>query len=270
MSQLQLNRVSRDIIQHAEEALIPEKGLPKMVDDYFLQRLKQDEMEHADVDGRLYEGLRNVVKHEVLPLYEAFRHQTARLRERRQRRKLWHFVLGTVGACEILEALATRGRSILPQVFIPTAILYTLIGFIIYTATQYFDDLQVLRARKRLNKSIENLEDRVRTDADYDNRRQLLDSEILRGEAMEILSHYDKPAEFWRDYRKARQADPTLPAEIAALRLPAFERFLKFHADSQFSSAARQHRFNRLFVEAHELLVSRDREHYVMDQLKTV
>jgi hypothetical protein len=270
MSQLHLNKISREIIQHAEEALVPEKGLPRMVDDFFLQRLKQDEMEHADVDGRLYEGLRNVVKQEVLPLYAAFRQQTARLRERRQKRKLWQFVLGTVVACEFAEMIATRGRSILPQVLIPTAILYTLIGFIIYTATQYFDDLQVMRARKRLEKSIANLEDRVRIDADYDNRRQMLDSDILRAEAVEILSHYDKPAEFWRDYRKARLADPTLPAEIVALQLPAFERFLKFHADSQFSSAARQHRFNRLFVEAHEVLVSRDREHYVIDQLKSV
>src|SRR5262249_30747392 len=212
-------------------------------------------------------GLRHVVKREVIPLYEAFRQQTARLRERRQKRRLWPFVLGTVGLCEILEALVTRGRSILPQVFIPSAILYTFIGFILYAATQYFEDLQVLRARKRLEKSIAVLEQRVRTDADYDNRRQLLDSDILRAEAMEILSHYERAADFWRDYRKAREADPTLPVEIQALRLPAFERFLKFHADSQFTSTARQHRFNRLFIEAHEVLVSRDREHYVMDQL---
>jgi hypothetical protein len=268
MSQLQLNKVSKEIIRHAEEALVPEKGLPKVVDDYFIQRLKQDEMQYAQVDSRLYEGLRNVVKAEVLPLYALFRQDTARVRERRQKRKLWQFVLGTVGICELLEVILTRGRSIVPQILIPTAILYTFIGFIIYTATQYFDDLQLTRARKRLEKSIEVLETKVHTDADYDNRRELLDSDILRAEALEILSHYERPADFWRDYHKVREADPTLPAEIRALNIPAFERFLKFHADSQFSAPARQHRFNRLFVEAHEVFVSRDRENYVLNNLK--
>ena len=83
MSQLQLNKVSKEIIRHAEEALVPEKGLPKVVDDYFIQRLKQDEMQQAQVDPRLYEGLRKMVKAEVVPLYEQFRQDTYRVRERR-------------------------------------------------------------------------------------------------------------------------------------------------------------------------------------------
>ena len=82
MSQLQLNQVSKDIIDHAEQALVPERGLPKVVDDYFVQRLKQDEIQHADVDSRLYEGLRNTVKIEVLPLYEQYRQETARVRQK--------------------------------------------------------------------------------------------------------------------------------------------------------------------------------------------
>src|SRR5262245_5171243 len=40
MSQLQLKRISKEIIERAEEALIPPKGLPKAVDDYFVHRLK--------------------------------------------------------------------------------------------------------------------------------------------------------------------------------------------------------------------------------------
>jgi hypothetical protein len=34
MSQLQLKRISKEIIERAKEALIPPKGLPKAVDDY--------------------------------------------------------------------------------------------------------------------------------------------------------------------------------------------------------------------------------------------
>jgi hypothetical protein len=59
-----------------------------------------------------------------------------------------------------------------------------------------------------------------------------------------------------------------VPGELKALALPAFEKFLRFHLDGQHSAAARQHRFNRLFIEAHEIFISRDREHYASDHLK--
>ena len=44
MSQLQLKKITMDIIDHAEQAMVPEHGLGKVVDDYFIQQLKQDEM----------------------------------------------------------------------------------------------------------------------------------------------------------------------------------------------------------------------------------
>lgn len=270
MSQLQLKRISKEIIQHVEEGLVPDQKLPRVVDDYFVRRLKQDEMEQAAVDPNLIEGLRNIVQTEVLPLYEQFRIETARFRERRSKRQLWRYVLGTAAVCEILEAILTKGRSIAPAVLIPTAILYSFIGFIIYTAAQYIDDLQIGRARRRLEKSIEALEGKAQTDAEYDQRRQLLDDDILRAEALEILTHYPSAQEFWRDYKRVREADPTVPGELKALNAPAFEKFLKFHLNGQYSSVARQHRFDRLFFEAHEVLLSRDREHYILDHLKNL
>ncbi len=268
MSQLQLNRVSKDIIDHAEQAMVPERGLPKVVDDYFVQRLKEDEIQHAEVDPRLYEGLRATVKGEVLPLYEQFRRETARVRERKQKRKLWQYMLGTAAVVGCLEAIFTRGRSLAPQVMIPSAILTSFIGAIIYTAAQYLDDLQLDRARKRLERSIDGLDRRVQTDVDYDQRRQLLDADVLRAEAMEITNAYENPADFWSDFKKVRELDPTVPSELRALGLPAFERFLKYHVEGQHSEVARQHRFNRLFIEAHEIFVSRDRSGYVLNHLK--
>ena len=270
MSQLQLKRVSQEIIEHAEDAMVPQQGLPKVVDDYFVQRLKKDEMQHAGVNPGLYEGMRKMVQTEVVPLYERYRQETAQFRERRQGRKLWQYVLCTTGVFEALEAVLTRGRSIAPMVLIPTAILYSLIGFIIYAAAQYFDELQLLRARKRLEKSIEGLEGKVQTDVDYDNLRRLVDSDILHAEAVEILTHYQKPQEFWRDYCKVREADPTVPGELKALKTPAFERFLKFHVDGNCSDVARRQRFDRLFIEAHEVLLSRDRTNYVLEHLKSL
>jgi hypothetical protein len=269
MSQLQLKKISNEIIERAEQSLVPEHKLPKVVDDYFVQRLKQDEMQHAEVDARLYEGLRNTVKAEVLPLYEQYRRETARFAERKQKRKVWQYIVGTFVSLELLEVILTRGRALAPPVLIPMAILYSFIGFIIYTAAQYFDDLQLSRARKRLEQSLEGLDEKVQTDADYDSRRQLLDADVLRAEAMEILTHYDRPEDFWRDFRKVREADPTVPGELKALNVPAFEKFLRFHVDGVHSDVARQHRFNRLFVEAHEVFISRDRENYVRNHLKT-
>jgi hypothetical protein len=268
MSQLQLNNVSREIIEHAEQRLVDSRGLLKVVDDYFIQRLKKDEMEHAEINVPFYEGLRHVMKTEVLPLYEQFRQNTQPLRERKQTRKVWHYVLGTVTVLEILEAILTRGRSIVPQVFLPSAILYSFIGFILYVAAQYIDDLRLARARKQLEKSIAGLDLKIKTDVDYDNRRQLTDEDLLHAETVEVLAHYERARDFWRDYLKVRNADPTLPSELASLHLPAFERFLKFHVNGQCSPVARQHRFDRLFIEAHEVLLSRDRENYVLDHLK--
>ncbi len=268
MSQLQLKNISKEIIDRAEKAMIPDKGLPKAVDDYFIQRFKQDEMEHTEVDARLYDGLRSMVQVEVIPLYQQYRQETGRIRERKQRRKLWQYVLGTVAFLEILEALLTRGRSIAPQVFVPSAILNCFIGFIIYTAAQYIDDLQLARARKRLERSLEGMEVKVQTDVDYDNRRELLEADVVRADALEILAHYREPDDFWRDYAKLRKADPTLPAEVKALEVPAFDSFLRLHVEAQLSSPARQQRFNRLFIEAQEVLISRDRERYVLEHLQ--
>jgi hypothetical protein len=267
MSQLQLKRISKEIIDHAEQAMVPDSRLPKVVDDYFIQHLKEDELQHAEVDARLYEGLRKTFQSEVLPLYEQYRLEAARIRERKQKRKVWQYVFGALGACEILEALLTRGRSIAPQVLIPSAILYGFIGFIVYTAAQYLDDRQLARARNRLEQSLEGLDRMVQTDADYDNRRQLIDADVLRAEALELLTHYERPEDFWRDYQKVRQADPTVPGELKTLNVPAFEKFLKYHVDGQHSPVARQHRFNRLFIEAHEVFISRDREKYVLNHL---
>ena len=268
MSQIELKTVSKEILDRAEDSFPPAQALPRIVDDYFIQRLKQDELEHASVDANLYEGLRSLVKAEVLPLYEQYRRDTERIRERKQKRKLWRFVVGTVAATQILEAIFTRGRSMVPQVFFPSAILSSFLGFIIHNAAQYFDDVQLARARHRLDKAIEGLDGKLRTDIEYDNRRQLLDGEVLHAEALEVLARYEQPDAFWRDYRKVREADPTVPAALKALEVPAFEPFLKFHVDGQCSAVAREQRFNRLFIEAQEVFISRDREHYALNCLE--
>jgi len=269
MSQFQLKHITKDIIDHAEESMLPRQGLSKVVDDYIIQRLKQDELEYAQVDPKLYDGLREMVKAEVLPLYEQYLAEVARIRERKLNRRLWRYVLGTVAAMEVLQAILMRGRSLVPQILIPSAIFNAFVGFILYTAAQYLDDRHLARARKRLERSVEGLDRRVQTDVDYDNRRQLLDADLLKAEASEILTQYERPEDFWKDYRKVREADPTTPTALKKLNLPAFERFLRFHLDGVDSAVARQHRFNRLFLEAQEAFINRDRANYALYHLRS-
>jgi len=268
MSQLELKRVSKEVIDHVEKSMVPDKGLSKAVDDYFIQLVKQEEMRRADINPKLYDSMRGLVRQEVLPLYEQYRRETARIRERRQNRKLWHYVLGTVAFIEGVEAILTRGRSMAPQVLIPTVILNSFLGFVIFAGAQYFDELLLRRARKRLEASLDNLEAMALTDLEYDDRRQLLDADVLRAEALEVLTHYTNAEDFWADYRKVREADPTVPAELRRLEARAFEKFLRFHVEGELSAAARQHRFNRLFLEAQEVFINRDRENYVLNHLK--
>src|SRR2546421_960998 len=170
MSQLQLRKISREIFDRTEQSFVSDQALSRAVDDYFVQQLKHDEMHHAEVDARLYDGLRKLMQADVLPLYEEFRRTTAPIRERKEKRKLWHYVLGTVLVFETLEAVLSRGRSIAPQDPIPTAILNSVIGFIADNATQAIDDRRLDRARRRLEKSIEGLESKVQTDLEYDSR----------------------------------------------------------------------------------------------------
>jgi hypothetical protein len=268
MSEMQLKKMAKDLLDQADQDVIPKQRLGDWLDNYFVGELKRAEMEHAEVDPTLFEGLRRVAQSDLAPLYEEYREQRERILTRRQNRRLWQYVLGTLGILELLEAGLTRGRSLLPQLLIPTAIFYSFIGFLLYGASQYLDDLQLRRARHRFQAALERLDRRVQTDSEYDNRRQLMQADVLAAETVEILVHYTRPEDFWRDYLKVRQADPSTESAVDALQVPGFAKFLKFHAKGAYSAMARQHRFNRLFLEAQEIFVSRDRDHYVPQHLK--
>lgn len=268
MSQLLLQNVSREILDRAEESVVPAQQLGRLVDNYFVERLKQEELNHSAENTRLYDGMRGLLKAELLPLYTEYLATVERIRERKGRRRLWNYVLGTMVVLEIVTAIFTRGRSLAPQSLVVSGILNGLLGLLIYTATQYLDDQQIATARRRLEKSILHLGRKLQTDIEYDERRGILEGDLLQAEAMEVLSTYAIPDDFWRDYQRAREADPTTPAALQRLQLPAFERFLKDHAEGQMSSVARLDRFNRLFLAAHESFIGRDRENYALHHLR--
>jgi hypothetical protein len=267
MNRLRLKEVCKDIFDQAENSLVPAGGLPKLVDDYFVERIKRDELTYATIEPAEYEVLREEVRREVLPLYKEYYRIREGLLERKQRRRPALYILGTVGLLQLLELLVWKGRSLAPQILIPTLLVQGFLGFVIYAVVQYRDDFILARARRRLEHSLTGLDQRLTTEVSYEARRKLLESDILKAEAVVVTSRYETPEAFWDDYRRAREADPTTPAALEQLDRPAFAEFLKPHVDGACSAAARQRRFNHLFLQAHEVFLTRDREGYVQQHL---
>ncbi len=269
MPELKLQKVCGELVERADSTLVPEHGFTKLADDYFVERLKEDEMRYAQVEPGLYEGLRELVRRDVAPLFEVYRRVRDRILERKQKRKVAYYVFGTVAAFEVMELVLTRGKSLLPTVLIPSLLASSFIGLVIYLVTHQVDDWFLRRARRQFLYSCACLDQRMLTDAEYDVRRRLMDAEVLKAEAVEIVSQYRRAEQFWADYAKVRQADPTTPTELRRLMVPAFEKFLKHHASGECSAFSRESRFNRLFIEAHELYLAKDRQGYALSTLKS-
>ena len=268
MTDLRLQKLCHELVERADTTLLPSTGFAKLADDYLVERLKEDEMRYAEVAPGLYEELRQLLRSEVAPLYEQYRRVCDAILERKHKRKLIYYVGGTIIVFELLEVILTRGKSLIPAVLIPNLLASSFVGFMVYLATQYIDDLFLTRARRQFLRSCQCLDQRVVTDAEYDNRRRLAEADVLKAETMEIISQYAGANEFWADYVKVRTLDPTTPNELRQLNLPPFEKFLKHHASGECSTFSRQNRFNQLFLEAHALYVAKDRERYALSTLK--
>ena len=267
MNGLRLKEVCKDIFDQAENSLVPAGGLPKLVDDYFLERVKRDELAYASIEPAEYEAVREEVRREVLPLYAEYYRIRDSVLARKERRRPAFYIFGAIGGLQVLEFLFTKGRSLAPQILIPTLLAQAFLGFVLYALMQYKDDFILRRARGRLEHSLAGLDQRVATDITYEARRRLLEGDVLKTEAVALAARYERAEDFWRDYRRVRAADPATPAALAQLDLPAFAEFLKYHVDGSCSAVARQSRFNNLFLQAHEIFIGRDRAGYVPQHL---
>ena len=147
--QLTLSSAAQDILERAETTLPPEGGFPCLVDDYFIEKLKEDEMKYSYVDHKHYEGLREIIQKEMTPLYNRYFKIREQIAARKQKRSLAGFVFGTIAVLELLELLLTKGRSLIPTILIPTVIMDGFIGFALYALIQYKDDMFAGFARKK-------------------------------------------------------------------------------------------------------------------------
>jgi hypothetical protein len=261
--------VCLDLFVRLEESLVTDRDV--FFDDYFVTLVKRDEMDMVWVEPTYYQHLKTIIKNEVFPLYDRYvqvRDAILAKREKRQENKLWiKYCLYTIGICELIEAIASGGRSLRPQIFFPTVALEGLLGLGLYSLVNQRDNYILRAAKKKLLHSIREIDTKHDVAARYEIFREYSGGDLLRAELQELLARYPSPAEFWQDYYAVRRADPTNERDLEKLGVARFQGFLELHAKGVYSTEARQQRFNELFIQAHRAFVENNREHYVVRHL---
>lgn len=266
MAESTLTEVAAELLDRLESSSPLDRH--RVIQDFFVTRLKQDEMALGSVKPGYYAALQAVVINEVLPLYERFRQKKEVLLARRARRGLWKFVLGTILVVEVIETILTRGRTFSPSLFIPSLILESLLGAALYYLATKKDEWEIRYARSLFFEGVRGLDQKLVVDQQYDAFKESSGSDDLAlAETIEVVGQYRHPEEFWRDYLKVREADPVNRDSLHQLGLPAFSQFLNRHINGVYNEVARQRRFDLLFLHAHRLFLERDPQ-YVMSFLE--
>ena len=92
--ELTLEVAAQDLFEKFEKNYIPgSRG--EVVNEYFRQMAKADEMAARIVDPAYYEGLQKIVKQQVLPAYDSYRQRKAEIKHNSENRKpgadVWDF-----------------------------------------------------------------------------------------------------------------------------------------------------------------------------------
>ena len=242
-----------------------------VVNEFFIQLAKRQELQKDPVDAGYYAALESVVKDDVLPVYEAYANRRDEIKKRQEQRSLGKYVLWTVGVLQGIELIASRGRSLRPLILGPSLIIEAIAGATFYGLAQIKDDSQLKSAKKRFFANISGLDRKLIVDTQYDAfKAQSGENESLSAEAVELFGQYDSPGDFWRDYFAVRKTDPTATTDRERLPTQKFDTFLNGHVTGKYNEQARLARFNSLFLLAHQAFLKRSEEHYVPDLLKNV
>jgi hypothetical protein len=256
-----------DLFGKLEASLVTNRQ--EFIDAYFATLVKQDEMATLWTEPAYYEHLRAVVQKEVIPLYDRYCAIREKVLERTEKRSWPNYCAWTIGICLVLEMFFTEGRVLRPQMLLPAVAVHGLLGYGLYYLVNFRDASSLKRARKNLINSIRELDVQHDVAKRYEIFRTYTGGELLTAELQALLASYASPDEFWSDYYAARKADPTTPACLERLGNKKFHGFLELHVNGTYSAEARQQRFNALFLLAHKTFILNDREHYVLNHLRT-
>jgi hypothetical protein len=240
----------------------------RIIDDYFVELTKREEMDLGTVEPGYFYALKQIVRQDVVPLYDDYVRKREEIERRQTKRSPVWYVLGTIIGMETLEAILAKGKAFSPPMLVLSFVVEALIGFSIFGLAHLKDHRQISAAKNGLLQSLHHLDQRLIVDKQYASFKEMMGSDdLLRAEALEVIGQYADPNLFWRDYVRVRLADPVNKADCERLGIPAFTSFLKLHASSVYNEQAREHRFNGLFVLAHQAFLERDSEHYALDHL---
>jgi len=257
--------IYEDLLAKLEENVVTDRA--RYIDDYIATMVKRDEMTTLWTDPAFYRQLKEAISKELLPIYD----QYLLLRQKAERtleKGTWsRYCLWTIAICLAIEALLTEGRVLRPQLLIPAAIIDGLLGCGLWYIANFKALAELRRLKRRLLSSVQELIRNQEVSDQYDLFRTYTGGELLSAELQQLLDSYATPAEFWRDYYKVRQADPTTEAQLNQLCVDRFKSFLQLHVQDTYSEESRQQRFNALFLLAHKAFILADRRNYILDHL---
>lgn len=263
MSTLKLTEVCEDLFQTFETSYVDKE---QEVETYFRQLSQKHEMGGALVKPTEYKNLKTIVQSDVMPVYRAYLERKDEILIKKDNRELWKYVVGTVVGANVLEAILTGGRSLRPQIVFFTGLLEAGLGAGIYGATNLADNFKLSMAKRRFFKTVKGIEKKIITGERYDGFQKVMNGDLLKAEAYDVLSRYASPKKFWGDYKRIRKKDPTNKHAVQALKTPAFKKFLNLHSKEIYTSEKREDRFNQLFLLAHEYFMKND-QNYVVNQM---
>ena len=96
-----------------------EKDRKRVISDFFVERLKQDEMAYAGVKPEQYGLLEAIVLKDLLPSFESYLTRRQAILDQKLGRVFWKYVLGTILLTELVATFLTRGRSFSFRLFVP-------------------------------------------------------------------------------------------------------------------------------------------------------
>ena len=268
-----LANLNRHNVQGIYEDLLPRLehnvGGERMrfIDDYIATMVKREEMTTLWADPAFYRQLKAAIINDLLPIYDRYQSLRQKAEQKIQRTTWSRYCLWTMGICLGIEALLSEGRVLRPQLLIPAAIVDGLLGCAIWYLANFTALKELRELKRRFDHSVEELVQKQEVSDNYEVFRTYTGGDLLKAELDQLLASYHEPSEFWRDYYRVRQADPTTPQQLKELGIGRFANFLELHVGGTYSAESRAQRFDALFLLAHKAFILADRKNYVLNNL---
>jgi hypothetical protein len=270
---LNLANLNRHNVQGIYEDLLPrlEQNVGgermRFVDDYIATMVKREEMATLWADPAFYRQLKAAIVNELLPLYDRYQNLRQKAEQKVQQTTWSRYCLWTMGICLGVEAFLSEGRVLRPQLLIPAAIVDGLLGCAIWYLANFKALKELRELKRRFDHSVEELVQKQEVSDRYEVFRTYTGGELLKAELDQLLASYHDTSEFWYDYYRVRQADPTTPQQLKELGIGRFANFLELHVGGTYSAESRAQRFDALFLLAHKAFILADRKNYVLNNL---